>query len=131
MEIIFEIIFQFLGEMLLQIIGEAIAELFGHSVKEPFRRSKPVHPWLAVIGYIIFGAIAGVLSLWLFPSLFIKVEWLRIANLILTPIVSGIVMARIGSWRRKHERETIRLDSFFYGFCFALSMAFVRFTWGQ
>lgn len=130
MEYIFELIFQFLGELVLQIVGEALAELIGHSVKEPFRRPEPVRPWLAVIGYLIFGAVAGAASLWLLPSLFIKSEGLRYANLIITPIVAGLVMAGIGSWRRKRDKEIIRLDTFFYGFCFALSMALVRLSWG-
>ncbi|HVK53871.1 MAG TPA: hypothetical protein VM532_02470 [Burkholderiales bacterium] len=128
---IFVWILQFLGELLIQLVGEAIAELIGHSVTEPFRRPKPVHPWLAAIGYLIFGAIAGALSLWLLPNLFVKAEWLRYGNLILTPMVAGIFMAVVGSWRRKREKEVIRLDSFSYGFCFAFSMALVRFIWGH
>jgi len=134
MEIIVEIIgwiLQLLGEFLLQIIGEAIAELIGHSLKEVFRRPKPLHPWLAAIGYFIFGTIAGALSLWLLPSLFVKATVLRYANLIFTPIVAGFVMAWVGSWRRKHEKELIRLDSFSYGFCFSFSMALVRFIGGH
>jgi hypothetical protein len=137
-EIIIELIFQalgfivqVLGEMLLQFIGEAIAELIGHSIKEPFRRPKPVHPWLAATGYFIFGAVAGSVSLWLLPNHFIDANWLRLANLLLTPIVSGLVMAKIGSWRLKQEKEVIRLETFTYGFCFAFSMALVRYAFGK
>lgn len=131
MEIIFEIIFQFIAELVLQIIGEAVAELLGHRLKETFRRTRPVHPWLAAIGYLVFGAIAGGISLLLFPNLFIRSTWLRYANLIFTPTLAGLVMALVGSWRRKHDREIIRLDSFSYGFCFALTMALVRFIFGH
>ncbi len=121
---------QFLGELLLQIAGEFIAELIGHSLKEPFRRPWLLHPWFAAIGYAISGALAGWISLWLLPGLFISAHWLRVVNLFLTPFVAGILMALLGSWRQRHEQETIRLDTFFFGFCFALSMAFVRFMWG-
>jgi hypothetical protein len=133
-EIIIQIIWwivQFLGELLLQAFGELIAELIGRSVKEPFRRPKPIHPWLAAIGYGIFGAIAGAISLWVLPSLFISAEWLRIVNLIATPLVAGLMMERLGAWREMKDQETIRLDTFAYGFVFALSMALVRFTWGH
>jgi hypothetical protein len=133
-EILFEIlgwIFQFLGELILQMIVEAVAELVGHSIKEPFRRPESVHPWLAAIGYFIFGGIAGGLSLLLFPNLFIETKWLRVANIALSPLAAGLIMSLVGSWRRKHEKELIRLDSFAYGFCFALSMSFVRFIWGH
>lgn len=138
MEIIAEIIIQivwwiaqFLGELLLQVFGELIAELIGRSVREPFRRPKPIQTWMAAIGYGIFGAIAGIISLWVLPSLFISAEWLRIVNLIATPLVAGLVMERLGAWREMKDQETIRLDTFSYGFVFALSMALVRFSWGH
>jgi hypothetical protein len=133
-EIIIQIVWwivQFLGELLLQAFGELIAELIGRGVKEPFRRPEPIHPWLAAIGYGIFGAIAGAISLWVLPSLFISAQWLRIVNLIVTPLVAGLMMERLGAWREMKDQETIRLDTFTYGFVFALSMALVRFTWGH
>ena len=120
-------ILQLLGELLLQLI----VELFGRSLVEPFRRPKPIHPWLAAIGYIIFGAFAGAMSLWLVPALFISAQWLRLVNLFLTPFIAGVLMASLGSWRERNSKQTIRLDSFTYGFLFAFAMAFVRFTWGH
>ena len=138
MEIIAEIIlqvlgwiFQFLGELLLQMVFEAIAELFGHSVAEPFRRPRPVRPWLAAIGYLFFGAVAGGVTVWLFPQLFIEAQWLRVANLLLTPLAAGLLMEAIGSWRERRDKEVLRLESFAYGFCFALGMAVVRFAFGK
>jgi hypothetical protein len=128
-EIVLQILgwaFQFFGELLLQMIGEAIAELIGHSLKEPFRRPQPAHPALAAFGTLIFGAVAGAISLLIFPDLFIKLEWLRVLNLALTPLAAGALMAWIGRWRRRHEKEVIRLESFAYGFCFAFAMALVR-----
>jgi hypothetical protein len=40
-------------------------------------------------------------------------------------------MEAIGTWRRQRDKEVIRLESFAYGFCFAFSMALVRYTFGQ
>jgi sterol desaturase/sphingolipid hydroxylase (fatty acid hydroxylase superfamily) len=133
-EIVFQVlgwILQILGELLLQIVFEAIAELFGHALKEPFRRSRPVQPWLAAMGYLIFGAAAGGLTVWLVPDLFIKAAWLRVANLLLTPIAAGFIMEAIGSWRERREKEVLRLESFAYGFCFAFAMAVVRYAFGK
>jgi sterol desaturase/sphingolipid hydroxylase (fatty acid hydroxylase superfamily) len=124
-------VFQFLGELVLQVIFEALAELFGHVVKEPFRRPRPVRPWLAAIGYLFFGAAAGGLTVWLVPELFIEAEWLRVANLVLTPLAAGLIMEAIGSWRERREKEVLRLESFAYGFCFAFAMAVVRFAFGK
>jgi len=134
MEILVEIVWgivQFLGELLLQLFGELIGEFIEHSIREPFRRPEPMHPWLAAIGYGIFGAVAGGISLWCLPSLFISVQWLRVVNLLVTPVVSGLMMERLGAWREKKGQATLRLDTFAYGFIFALSMGIVRFTWGN
>jgi hypothetical protein len=134
MEIIVELLLallQVLGELVLQIVLEALAELGLHSLREPFRRPQPLHPVLASIGYGILGAGAGALSLWLLPSLFITAEWLRIANLLITPVAAGGVMGIFGAWRRRRNQELIRLDRFSYGFLFAFAMALVRLVWGH
>ncbi|MDY7540053.1 hypothetical protein RGU72_17505 [Undibacterium sp. 5I1] len=138
MELITEIIvqisiwmIQFFGELILQAIGELIFELIGHSIKKTFPRFQPIRPLLTTIIYLILGAVAGVISLWFLPTLFISEHWLRIVNLILTPIASGILMSLIGNWRRSHNQELIQLNSFSYGVCFALSMAIVRFIWAN
>lgn len=137
MEIIVEILIQVLwwmleviGEVLLQGVFEVVAEIFGRRVKAPFRRTRPAHPALAALGYALFGAMAGGLSLWLMPTLFISTPWLRVLNLALTPLLAGLLMERLGNWRRGRDQSTIRLDTFAYGFVFALAMAVVRFVWG-
>ena len=124
-------VLQFFGELLLQLVLEAIAELLGHSFKEPFRRPRPVCPWFAAVGYLVFGAAAGGLSVWLVPDLFIKAEWLRLANLVLTPVAAGLIMEAVGSWREQREKEVIQLETFAYGFCFAFAMAVVRYAFGK
>ena len=132
-EILIEIagfILRILGELLLQIVFEALGELVIHSVKEPFRRPEPIHPILAALGYVIFGAIAGGISVWALPDLYLEAQWLRIVNLVVTPIAAGGIMAAVGAWRRRREKEVIRLESFAYGYFFALAMALVRFVWG-
>ncbi len=138
MEILFEIlvrilwwIIQFIGEAVLQIFGEALFELGFRSLREPFRRPRPLHPVLAAFGYLLFGLIAGGLSLWIFPVLFIDATWLRVVNVVLTPIVAGFAMSVLGSYRRRRGQEIIRLDTFSYGALFALGMAVVRFIWGH
>jgi hypothetical protein len=40
-------------------------------------------------------------------------------------------MALIGAWRRERGLAVIRLDTFLYGYVFALGMAGVRFIWGE
>ena len=120
-----EFMFEFLGEILLQAAAEALIELGLHSLGEPFRR-RP-NPWLAALGYLLFGAVFGGLSLLAFPHNMVPPAW-RIANLALTPIIAGALMAAMGAWRAGRGQSVLRIDRFAYGYLFALSMALVRFT---
>lgn len=135
MEIIFELIFsifgyllQFILEILAQAAFEILAELGVRSLAEPFKRPEPSSPIMSAIGYFIYGAIAGALSL-LFPKMFEISQSLRLANLIITPIACGFLMAWFGRIRERKNLETIRLDTVMYGYLFALSMAVVRYLW--
>jgi hypothetical protein len=129
MEILFELLFEFLAEVLLQVVFEVLAEVGLQTLREPFR--KVPNPWLASVGYAVFGAVAGGLSLLVFPSLFMASHSARLANLLLAPVAAGAVMAAVGAWRRRRDQELIRLDKFAYGFLFALAMAAVRFSFGD
>jgi hypothetical protein len=135
LEIIFEIIFSVFGgllELVLEILAQAafelLAELGVRCLAEPFKRPEPASPVMAAAGYLIYGAIAGGLSL-LLPKMFVISKSLRLVNLIVTPIVCGFVMAWFGRFRERRGAETVRLDTFMYGYLFALSMAVVRYVW--
>ena len=127
MEIIFEVIFQFLGELLLQIVFQFLVELGFHSLKNSLRR-RP-NPVLATIGYILWGLMCGGLSLWAFPNSIIADPMLRLLNLIATPIALGLLMTLIGRFRARKGQDLVRLDQFGYAFVFAFAMAIVRFVW--
>lgn len=126
MEFIFELLFEFFGEFLLQIVFELLAEFGLHSLREPFQR-KP-HPAVAFIGYGLLGALAGGLSLWAFPSLLIASPDAQLANLLISPVLAGLLMAALGAWRAKRGQSLLRMDRFACGFLFALSMALVRYV---
>lgn len=124
---------EFVGELLLQLALEAIAEVIGHSFTSVGSSSsrQPPRPWMAALGYVLFGVAAGGLSLWLVPELFIKSPALRLANLALTPVASGAIMGAIGSWRARRDKRVLRLETFGYGVCFALAMTLIRFAFGR
>ena len=131
MEILVELVLQILGEIILQLGSEVAIEGIWHKVRGLFRRIHPFHAVLAGLGYACLGAAVGSVSLWLFPEHFIKDQLLRILNLIAAPAIAGLVMSKIGAWRRQREQEPIRLDTFGYGFVFAIAMALVRFVWAK
>jgi hypothetical protein len=129
LEFLFEIIFQFVAEILLQACFELLAELGFHSLAETFR--KPRNPVLSTIGFILWGAIAGAVSLLIFPTSPISDPMLRQINLVATPVAVGLVMTMIGRSRQKRGQSTVRLDQFGYAFTFAFAMALVRFIWAH
>jgi hypothetical protein len=124
-----EALIELIGEIVLQVVFEALAELGLRSVVAPFQKSP--NPWLAAIGYLLFGAAVGGASLWLFPTHFVKHQNLRILNLLVTPVIVGLLMCLIGAWRLRRGHVLLRIDRFAYGYLFALSLAVVRFTFSQ
>lgn len=128
--VFFEFIFQILLELFLQVTVEILFHLGWSSVAEALDRKPTRNPALAFIGYALLGLGAGGLSLLVFPELFVHHPYLRIANLILTPILAGWLMSAVGEWRERKGLTVIRLDSFAYGFIFAFGIAIIRYLFG-
>lgn len=123
-----EAILGFFGEILLQVFIEGLVELGLHSVTEPFRR-RP-HPGMAGIGYLLFGALLGGVSLLVFPTHFTQGAW-RIVNLAVTPVAAGLLMCLLGHWRARRGEDVLRIDRFAYGYLFALSLALIRYWFAR
>lgn len=121
-------ILEALGEFFLQALGEALVELGLHSLAAPFRRAP--NPWLAAVGYVLFGAMLGGLSLLVFRNNLVPTH-LRMANLFLTPLAVGSLMTAMGAWRARRGESLLRIDRFFYGYLFALTLALVRFHFAE
>jgi hypothetical protein len=120
-----EFLFEVCGEFLVQLVLEALAEAGLHVASGEAR--KPPSPILAALGYALFGALAGGISVWIFPHNFVPAPW-RIANTLVTPVLAGWAMAALGAWRERRGQNRVRLDQFSYGYLFALSLALVRFN---
>jgi hypothetical protein len=128
MELILEALLQLLGELCLQVFFELAVELGYHRLAETLReRSR--NPVLATIGFVIWGGIAGGISLLIFPYSVVTDPTFRQLNLVVTPLLAGFVMTAIGRLRARKGQDLVRLDRFGYAFAFALSMATVRFIW--
>lgn len=108
---------------------EVLAELGVRAAVEPFR--KPPNPWLAALGYCLFGAVAGAISIWIIPASFITSPTARVLNLLATPVFVGLAMMLVGRWRAEREQELVRLDRFSYGYLFALCVGLIRFAFAH
>jgi hypothetical protein len=126
---IIEVLLQFLFELVLQVVIELLGELGMRSLAEVFGRRPP--PVLAAIGYALFGALAGLVSLLVVPQLMIHGRAAQVAGLLLTPVLAGFLMCLVGAWRARRGQAIVRLDRFAYGYTFALALALVRFAFGS
>ena len=122
-----EFILEMLFELLLQAVGELLFELGWRASLEVFEQRRYRNPLLAGFGSLFFGLCAGALSLIFVPHHFITSDTLRMLNLLVTPLLVGLLMWTIGRWRIKRDKDTIRLESFWHGFIFALGMGLFRF----
>ena len=126
MEFVFEILFQFFGELLLQLLFEALSEVGLHGVKDTLR--KPRNLVLSTIGFAVWGAVAGAVSLLIFPESPIRNPDLRLVNLLVTPVLAGLAMVALGKLRLARGQDTVMLDRFVYAYVFALGFAVLRFA---
>ena len=122
-----EVLLELLLEFLLQIFGELLVDLGLRGLAEPFRKREGRSSLLALVGYLLFGIIAGGLSLLIFPRSFVRSERMHGINLLVTPLLAGLAMSGLGWLRNRQGKQLIKLDSFSYGFVFALGMALIRF----
>lgn len=121
MEVIIEVVLQLLAEIFIQVLFE----LGFHSLIEPFRK-KP-SAVVSLVGYSTLGVFAGGVSCVFFQELFVEGESLQLLNILVTPVIAGLVMAYLGKLREKKGVELIRLDKFAFGFAFAFAMALSRY----
>ena len=120
-----EILF-FFFEFLIQLLVEALFHL-GLDVRKNQKENRPI---LAFFGYIVLGFFAGLISLLIFPELLIKSTSLVYTNLIISPLLIGVIMSLLGRYKRSKGKLLIKMDTFLYGYIFALSFALVRFFFG-
>ncbi|MGD0831269.1 MAG: hypothetical protein ABR907_10020 [Terracidiphilus sp.] len=119
-----EVFFDFLFEM----ICEAIVVLIVRSLRSLFSGSHAIQPALAAFGYFLLGTAFGILSVFLFPHPLVHKTIFHGVSLIVTPIIVGFVMSYAGKLLRRSGKQSIRIESFGYGFIFALGMAVIRFV---
>ena len=118
-----EALLEVLVEGGLQILWELLCEL---GLRRAMQRRAVRNAWLAAAGYALLGAVAGWLSSFLFPKLYLTSTAARWANLLLTPIVAGTIMATLGHRLGLRHRPIARRRRFTNACSFAFAMALVR-----
>jgi len=125
MEELLIILFQFFFEVILQVLAELPWDI-GISRREDWSVERP---FLFALLSLAFGLLLGGLSLALFPHTFLHHPWLRIANLLVSPLATGGTSWSIASLRKKGSPQVSPGHHFAYSFLFSLAFAAIRFTY--
>ena len=123
------VVLEILVEVLFQIAAEAVTARAVRAVRKEAGGSEPFHPVLAGAGYLVLGAVCGVASVLIYPHPFFHPSRIHGISLVVSPVVTGLVMWRVGLVRRRWGRDVLPLESFGYGFTFALGVAVMRFLY--
>jgi hypothetical protein len=118
---------EILIEVILPLIAEVTLASVERSRSKAEEESEPGGPLLAGTLYLLIGIGFGVLTVLLFPHPFFHPSRFHGSSLVVSPVLTGLLMARIGLARRRKGQASVRLESFAYGFIFALGVAGIRF----
>jgi len=121
----------FLFQALFELFFEIILNFPFSSVGSSSRTLGPSplleHPGWISFWWLMLGCIVGGASLLVFRTTFIHVSGLRMANLIYSPFVCGVITFYIA----KQKVVSNPLRRALYSFWFTLGLALVRFTYGH
>ena len=120
---ILELLFEALFEFILGAIVAVAYRLLRH-FRVTARRGNPI---LATAMLITIGLFLGFLSVLFFPHPLVHPSKLHGISLLISPALTGLGMAAIGSRVRRRGRLPVQIESFGYGFAFAFAIALIRF----
>jgi hypothetical protein len=81
----------------------------------------------ATIIYFLMGLSIGWVSLFFLPHPLVHPTRFHGISLLIGPTIAGLMMWWLGASLRKRDKKTTRIESFGYGFVFALGVALMRF----
>jgi hypothetical protein len=117
-------IIEILVEFLIQFFIELLVEVGAQKLKSD---KLHLHPAITFVVYIWLGAGLGFLSGIFFQQRLLSHPYAQYENVAITPILVGLAISAIGSWRLKRGKQLVLLDKFLYGYTFALAFAIARY----
>ncbi len=125
MEEVLIVILQFLGEVILEVLASSPLEFFSNSQAEANSDSRVS----SCIKWFAGGALLGGLSLLVLHNSMISLPILRLANLLLAPILSGLVSKGIASYRAQRDPAFIPHTNFWQAYWFTFGLVVIRFMY--
>ena len=126
MAFLLELFLELFAEFLLQLFAEVIVAVAWSVLGEVVETEQVRNKVVSVVMYLPLGAIIGVISLAVFPHPLVRPSTVHGISLLISPVVTGSVMALIGSILRRLNKKVVPIENFAYGFAFAFGMALVR-----
>lgn len=127
MEELLTVILQFVLELLLEALANLPFDWPSRKRSEP-ESDPPLRRCLLWCGG---GALLGGVSLLLLPHSLIQLPALRIANLLLAPLLSGAVSWRLTQRRSRRNGNLLPHNHFWQAFGFTLGLVAVRFAYAS
>lgn len=124
MDVLFEIVIEFVLQVVVEFFGEVVLKGLDRLTGGRFRLRSLFWIYVLTVG---LGFALGFGSLHVCGPLIMDLR-LRIANLILTPLVVAGAMHAIGRLKERRGRTLTTLDKFLGAYLFALSFALARFA---
>lgn len=133
MEDAFIVLLTAVGELLLevffQVVVEATVAQVVRFVRNGLWESNAINPLLAAVGYFLLGIAFGIVSLRVYPHPLFHPSKFHGISLLISPVITGFVMSLVGAVLRRKGKQAVRIESFGYGFTFALGLAIIRFIY--
>ncbi|WP_457282404.1 hypothetical protein [Polaromonas sp. P5_D5] len=129
MEFLLELLFEFFGELFLQLFGEFFGGVFKAAWYKLHGRDHELTPVQEAAWSVATGVGAGLLTVLVVPHLAIRLHWLQILNLLLAPLLAGLLVERARAWRESRREFSVEVAGYaaLFGFAFALT----RWLFGQ
>ena len=126
------VLLQFVFELLFHLIGWLPWDIL-LSWRE-LKVGPGKHPsdyWLIPLCGFLLGGVLGGMSLIFLKTTILQYAWMRMANLLVAPLICGGLATALARWRiRRGESSNARLH-FWFAFAFSVGLLIVRFTWAQ
>ena len=119
-------LFELFAEVILEVIFEAVVSLFVRIIRSVFEGVDSESPVLAAFGYLVLGLFSGLASVFFLPHHLVHQSRFHGISLLISPLITGLIMSQVGALLRRKDKTTVRIESFFYGFTFALGIAIIR-----
>lgn len=117
---------ELLIELLIEGLAEPLVTLLARALGATLPSRWQERRWLAALGYVLWGLLAGALSLWAWPTHLLRAPALRALSFLLSPLLCALALFVVGNVRSRHGHSRRAIDGAWYGLLLGLSYQLVR-----